>query len=125
MKVISIKQPWASLIAHGIKDIENRTWTENDLRILREEYPYSNLRELAGKLGKTFNFKMKLRKTKEFMRGCTGKGVLKRLINKVGKWRYRPIEGMVNKPYLYRNEEVVIISFCDVTGDDGDLVEIY
>ena len=26
MKVISIKQPWASLIAHGIKDIENRTW---------------------------------------------------------------------------------------------------
>lgn len=26
MKVLSIKQPWASLIAHGIKDIENRTW---------------------------------------------------------------------------------------------------
>lgn len=26
MKAISIKQPWASLIAHGIKDIENRTW---------------------------------------------------------------------------------------------------
>lgn len=26
MKVISIKQPWASLIAQGIKDIENRTW---------------------------------------------------------------------------------------------------
>lgn len=26
MKTISIKQPWASLIAHGIKDIENRTW---------------------------------------------------------------------------------------------------
>lgn len=26
MKVISIKQPWASLIAHGIKDIENRSW---------------------------------------------------------------------------------------------------
>ncbi|MBE8712506.1 ASCH domain-containing protein [Sphingobacterium hungaricum] len=25
-KAISIKQPWASLIAHGIKDIENRTW---------------------------------------------------------------------------------------------------
>lgn len=29
MKVISIKQPWASLIAHGIKDIENRTWRTN------------------------------------------------------------------------------------------------
>jgi hypothetical protein len=26
MKVISIRQPWASLIAHGIKDVENRTW---------------------------------------------------------------------------------------------------
>lgn len=27
MKAISIKQPWASLIAYGIKDIENRTWS--------------------------------------------------------------------------------------------------
>ena len=26
MKTISIKQPWASLICLGIKDIENRTW---------------------------------------------------------------------------------------------------
>lgn len=29
MKTLSIKQPWASLIAHGIKDIENRTWSTN------------------------------------------------------------------------------------------------
>ncbi len=29
MKTLSIKQPWASLIAHGIKDIENRTWKTN------------------------------------------------------------------------------------------------
>lgn len=29
MKAISIKQPWASLIAHGIKNIENRTWKTN------------------------------------------------------------------------------------------------
>ena len=29
MKAISIKQPWASLIAHGIKDIENRSWRTN------------------------------------------------------------------------------------------------
>ena len=29
MKAVSIKQPWASLIAHGIKDIENRTWKTN------------------------------------------------------------------------------------------------
>lgn len=27
MKTITIKQPWASLICSGIKDIENRTWT--------------------------------------------------------------------------------------------------
>ena len=26
MKAISIKQPWASLIVNGIKDIENRSW---------------------------------------------------------------------------------------------------
>jgi hypothetical protein len=26
VKLLSIRQPWASLIAHGIKDIENRTW---------------------------------------------------------------------------------------------------
>jgi len=26
MKTLSIKQPWAYLIAAGIKDIENRTW---------------------------------------------------------------------------------------------------
>lgn len=26
MKTITIKQPWASLIVKGIKDIENRTW---------------------------------------------------------------------------------------------------
>lgn len=29
MKALSIKQPWASLIAHGIKDIENRNWKTN------------------------------------------------------------------------------------------------
>lgn len=29
MKAISVKQPWASLIVHGIKDIENRTWNTN------------------------------------------------------------------------------------------------
>ena len=26
MKVLSIKQPWASLIVRGLKDIENRAW---------------------------------------------------------------------------------------------------
>ena len=27
MKALSIRQPWAWLIVHGHKDIENRTWT--------------------------------------------------------------------------------------------------
>ena len=26
MKALSIKQPWATLILHGFKDIENRSW---------------------------------------------------------------------------------------------------
>lgn len=29
MKALSIKQPFAALIVHGIKDIENRTWKTN------------------------------------------------------------------------------------------------
>lgn len=29
MKAISIRQPWAWLIMHGGKDIENRTWSTN------------------------------------------------------------------------------------------------
>lgn len=29
MKALSIRQPWASLIAMGIKDVENRTWKTN------------------------------------------------------------------------------------------------
>lgn len=29
MKALTIKQPWASLIASGIKDIENRSWKTN------------------------------------------------------------------------------------------------
>ena len=30
MKVISIKQPWASLIMSGLKDVENRSWKINE-----------------------------------------------------------------------------------------------
>lgn len=29
MKTITIKQPWASLIVEGIKDVENRSWKTN------------------------------------------------------------------------------------------------
>lgn len=27
MRAISVRQPWAALIVHGIKPVENRTWT--------------------------------------------------------------------------------------------------
>lgn len=26
MKALSVKQPWASVICTGLKDVENRTW---------------------------------------------------------------------------------------------------
>lgn len=35
------------------------------------------------------------------------------------------LKGMVGKPYLYKNDEVVILNYCEGTGDDGDEVEIY
>ena len=31
MKLLTIKQPWASLICLGIKDVENRTWKQDSL----------------------------------------------------------------------------------------------
>lgn len=35
------------------------------------------------------------------------------------------LKSMVNKPFLYNNEGVVILGFCDCTGDDGDDIEIF
>lgn len=35
------------------------------------------------------------------------------------------LKEMVGKPFLYKNEEVVILNYCEGTGDDGDEVEIY
>ncbi|MGR4859574.1 hypothetical protein [Bacteroides pyogenes] len=35
------------------------------------------------------------------------------------------IKSMINKPYLYNREEVVIIGYCDCIGDNGDEIEIY
>lgn len=31
MKLLTIKQPWASMICMGIKDVENRTWRQDSL----------------------------------------------------------------------------------------------
>lgn len=35
------------------------------------------------------------------------------------------LKDMVGKPFLYKNEEVVVLNYCEGTGDDGDEVEIY
>lgn len=35
------------------------------------------------------------------------------------------LKGMVNKAFLYKNEEVVILGYCEGTGENGDEVEIY
>jgi len=60
MKVLSIRQPWAWLIAHGHKDIENRNWRTNyrghvlihaAKGMTRGEY--EDARSLAERLGVT------------------------------------------------------------------------
>ena len=35
------------------------------------------------------------------------------------------LKEMVGKPFLYKNEEVVVLNYCEGTGDEGDEVEIY
>lgn len=35
------------------------------------------------------------------------------------------LKEMVNKAFLYQNEEVVVLGYCDGTGDDGTEVEVY
>jgi hypothetical protein len=35
------------------------------------------------------------------------------------------LQKMINKPYLYGNEQVVVLNCCTGTGEDGDEVEIY
>jgi hypothetical protein len=35
------------------------------------------------------------------------------------------LKKMVNQPFLYNNEQVVVLNFCDGTGEYGDEVEIY
>jgi len=35
------------------------------------------------------------------------------------------LKKMVNQPFLYNNEQVVVLNYCDNAGEDGDEVEIY
>ena len=49
MKAITIKQPWASLIVDGVKDIENRTWPTNYRGLVlvhagsAKQYPFTRI----------------------------------------------------------------------------------
>ena len=49
MKAITIKQPWASLIVHGIKDIENRTWPCPDKYIGQKILIHASLKPDSNK----------------------------------------------------------------------------
>jgi hypothetical protein len=35
------------------------------------------------------------------------------------------LKKMVDKPFLYNGEQVVLLDYCDGRGDDGDETEIY
>lgn len=70
MKTLTIKQPWASLIAHGVKDVENRGWNTR----------------FRGKFlvhaGKTVDTEAKL--TKKQIDACIKAGLLKQAED--GSW---------------------------------------
>lgn len=48
MKALSIRQPWAWLIAAGVKDIENRTWPT---KVRGRVYIHAGLAKEGGKNG--------------------------------------------------------------------------
>ena len=50
MKVLSVQQPWATMICSGIKDVENRTWKpkENPGRILIHASKKFSMNMLGG-----------------------------------------------------------------------------
>lgn len=48
MKTITIKQPWASMIVEGIKDIENRTWKCPQKHIGHRVLIHASAKPVAG-----------------------------------------------------------------------------
>ena len=70
MKALTIKQPWASLIAHGVKDVENRNW---NTRFRGKFFIHA---------GKTFDTEAKL--TKRQVEACVKAGLLKQAED--GSW---------------------------------------
>jgi hypothetical protein len=57
MKVLTVKQPWAWLIIHGGKDIENRTWRtpyRGPLVIQASSRPQPRMREFCDQVANRF-----------------------------------------------------------------------
>jgi len=54
-KVLSVKQPWASLICSGIKDIENRTWKCPQKYICQRVLIHASSAKMKGIEGDYFN----------------------------------------------------------------------
>lgn len=48
MKALSVRQPWATLLARGIKDVENRTWPTRGLAGWVVIHASSGLYDVAG-----------------------------------------------------------------------------
>ncbi|NLL02530.1 MAG: ASCH domain-containing protein [Mollicutes bacterium] len=59
MKVISLLEPWASLVKDGIKKIETRSWAT---KYRGELYIHASQRKLTKKDGFTYNNQIKLLK---------------------------------------------------------------
>lgn len=51
MYVLTLKQPWAWLVVHGPKDIENRTWVDRRVALLVQQQLPFLLHAAAGETG--------------------------------------------------------------------------
>ena len=112
MKALSIRNPWASLIVAGIKDIENRTWITHYrgplLIHVSQRFDKAGL-EMMGKMGLPENFI-------ESMRGYSG-GIIGQveLVDVVKKSKSPWFEG----PYGFVLKNAKILPFKPSLGKLG------
>jgi len=66
MKVISIKEPWASLIKENVKSIETRSW---NTKYRGEIYIHASLRKITNKHLEKYKEQISLLKSKDFKYG--------------------------------------------------------
>jgi len=93
MKTLTIKQPWASLIAHGIKDIENRTWrTKHRGRI----YIHASGKPSFASLGMGLNWAQVEAVAKYNMRNFDPTHDNGLMLSNKNTWKYSAIIGEVD-----------------------------